>query len=293
MAGNNYRKVKKILWIILGANLTVALTKIVIGKAINSTSLTADGYHSLADGASNIIGLIGIYLAAKPGDQDHPYGHKKYETMAGLIIGGMLFFLSINILFSAIERFRNPLLPNITIVSLIALIATLIVNIAVAFLEYRQGRKLGSSILVSDSLHTRADIYISFGVLITLALIRLGAPAVIDPIVSLAVAGFVLHAAYEVFMENCDVLLDKAVVDNEKISEIVLGFEEVIETHKIRSRGSKEEAYIDLHIMVDPQLSIDKAHELEHRIEEQIREKTSTNAKVIIHIEPFSDKKIN
>ena len=291
MAGNNYRKVKKILWIILGANLTVALTKIVIGKAINSTSLTADGYHSLADGASNIIGLIGIYLAAKPGDQDHPYGHKKYETMAGLIIGGMLFFLSINILFSAIERFRNPLLPNITIVSLIALIATLIVNIAVAFLEYRQGRKLGSSILVSDSLHTRADIYISFGVLITLALIRLGAPAVIDPIVSLAVAGFVLHAAYEVFMENCDVLLDKAVVDNEKISEIVLGFEEVIETHKIRSRGSKEEAYIDLHIMVDPQLSIDKAHELEHRIEEQIREKTSTNAKVIIHIEPFSYKK--
>ncbi|MGL5715515.1 MAG: cation diffusion facilitator family transporter, partial [Paraclostridium sp.] len=93
MRYDNYKKVKQVLWIILFANLGVALLKIVVGSIINSASMTADGFHSLSDGSSNIVGLIGITLASKPIDKEHPYGHKKFEVIAGLFIGGMLLFL--------------------------------------------------------------------------------------------------------------------------------------------------------------------------------------------------------
>jgi divalent metal cation (Fe/Co/Zn/Cd) transporter len=92
MENNNYKKVKQVLWIILFVNFGVALLKIIIGNSIKSASMTADGFHSISDGTSNIVGLIGIGLASKPVDKDHPYGHNKFEVLSGLFIGGMLFF---------------------------------------------------------------------------------------------------------------------------------------------------------------------------------------------------------
>ena len=110
-----YRQVKRVLWTILAANLTVAVAKIVMGSLINSTSLTADGFHSLTDGSANIIGLIGIHFASQPVDQDHPYGHGKFEMFAGLFIAGMLFVMAGKIIIEAIGRFIKPVMPEVTL----------------------------------------------------------------------------------------------------------------------------------------------------------------------------------
>ncbi|HBH3014975.1 TPA: cation diffusion facilitator family transporter, partial [Clostridioides difficile] len=126
---DNYKKVKQVLWIILFANFAVALLKIIIGNQIKSYSMTADGFHSLSDGASNIVGLIGIFFASKPKDKNHPYGHKKFEIITSLFISGMLFVIAIKIILSAVLRITNPVVPAITIESLIALIITLFINI--------------------------------------------------------------------------------------------------------------------------------------------------------------------
>ena len=91
---SNYRKVKQVLWLILFANFAVALLKIIVGTAISSTSMTADGFHSISDGTSNILGIVGIILASKPRDKEHPYGHNKFEVISGLFIGAMLLFLA-------------------------------------------------------------------------------------------------------------------------------------------------------------------------------------------------------
>lgn len=289
MEKNNYKKVQQILLTILVANMLVAVLKIVIGTIIKSASMTADGFHSLSDGSSNIVGLIGIQFASKPKDSDHPYGHNKFETLSGLFISAMLFAIAGKIIIDAIGKFKNPIIPNITLESLIVLLFTLCINIFVSVIEYKKGKELNSAILVSDSMHTRSDIYVSIGVLITLIAVKLGFPPIIDPIASLVVSAFIIHAAYEIFKENSDVLVDRAAVDTEEIKSLVMSFEDVKDAHNIRSRGSQNSLYIDLHIMVEPNLSIEKSHEMVHDIEEAIKASINQSAQVIAHLEPYKN----
>lgn len=291
MLSDNYKKVKQVLWIILFANIGVAILKIAIGSIIKSASMTADGFHSISDGTSNIVGLIGVSIASKPKDKEHPYGHKKFEVISGLFIGAMLLFIGGKIIFEGILKFQNPVEPTITIGSLIVLILTLIINVFVCTYEYRIGKKLNSYILISDSLHTKSDIFVSIGVLLTLVGVRLGLPAIVDPIASLVVAGFILHASYEIFKSTIDVLVDKAIVDEEAIKDILKSFNEIKDVHNIRSRGSESDVHIDMHIMVEPNITVEKSHKLNHDIEASIRKDINKSAQVIIHIEPFYNKK--
>lgn len=288
MESRNYQKVKQVLWIILFANIGVAFLKIIIGTAIKSSSMTADGFHSLSDGSSNIVGLIGIYLASKPKDKEHPYGHEKFEVMSSLFIGAMLVFVSGKIIFDVFERFNNSIIPSISTTSLIVLIITLFINILVSSYEYKIGKKLNSYILVSDSMHTRSDIFVSIGVLFTLVGVKLGLPPVIDGIASLAVSGFIFYSAYEIFKQSTGVLVDQAIVEEQIIKDIIYTFEEVKDVHEIRSRGSANDAYIDMHILVDPGITVEHSHNLIHEIECTIQNKVNINAQVIVHIEPFS-----
>lgn len=288
MASDNYRQVRRILWIILVANFAVAAVKVAVGTIIRSASLTADGFHSITDGSSNVVGLIGLHFASRPVDADHPYGHHKFETLTGIFIAGMLAFIGGKVVFDAIDRFSNPVEPSITIVSLISLLATLAVNVAVSVSENRSGKRLGSYILVSDSLHTRSDIFVTIGVFVSLVGIRyLDLPPLIDPIVSLAVAGFILYAAYGILRSATDILVDKAAVDTARIRGIALGFPEVRDVHEIRSRGTGASLFIDMHIHTDPEMSVAESHDLIHHIEKHIQKEIGANAQVIVHIEPY------
>ena len=267
MVRGNLDKVKVVLWGIFFANIMVAVLKVAIGTIVNSASITADGLHSFTDGSSNIVGLIAIRLAARPVDEDHPYGHKKYETLASMFISIMLLLVSGKIVWDAISKLFNPVLPEISFESIGIIILTLIVNIMICLFEYRQGKKLKSEILISDSMHTKSDIFVSMGVLITIICIKLGLPAIIDSITSIVISGFIINAAYEIFTNSSNILVDKAVVDTDKIKEIVMEFSNVKDAHKIRSRGKEDDMHIDLHIMIDPQMSVQESHELIHDIE--------------------------
>ncbi|WP_346936520.1 cation diffusion facilitator family transporter [Clostridium sp.] len=284
---DNYKKIRKVLLIIFFANLLVALLKIVIGSLIKSSSITADGFHSLSDGSSNIVGLIGIGLASKPIDKDHPYGHKKFEMLSGLFIAVMLVFMGGKIIINGIVGFTVPKALSITPESLITILITLFINILVSKYEYSIGKKLNSYILISDSLHTKSDIFVSLGVLTTLIGIKLGLPPIIDSIASLVVAGFILHAAYEIFISTSGILVDKAILDDEFIKNAISDFSEIKDIHNIRSRGSENNIFIDMHVMIDPKYSVEDSHVLLHKIENKIREKTNNNTEVIIHVEPY------
>ena len=289
---NNYKKVQRVLLVILFVNFGVAILKIILGIAMDSASTIADGYHSIGDGTSNIIGIIGIELAKKPGDREHPYGHDKFEVIAGLFIGAMLLFLSGKIILGAIESFKSPTITYIAIENLIILLITVFINIVLSSYEYRVGKKLNSYILMSDSLHTRSDIFVSIGVLVTLLGVKLGLPPIIDPIASLIVACFIIHAAYEISISTIGVLVDKAVVDDKDIIDILNSFEEIKCYHNIRSRGSKTNIYIDMHVMVDPKMTVEEAHTLSHTIEKKVRMLINENTQVICHIEPYYRKNI-
>jgi cation diffusion facilitator family transporter len=287
MRRENYKEVKKVLWVILFANLIVASLKVIVGFFIKSASIMADGFHSISDASSNIVGLVGVRLASKPIDKKHPYGHYKFEIITGMFIGTMLLFMGCKIVIESIDRFINPVTLSITNESLIVLVTTLFINIFVSTFEYRKGKKLDSYILVSDSLHTRSDIFVSIGVIIALIFIKLGFNIVIDPIVSIGVSICIFHSAYEIFKSSIEVLVDSAVIDVDVIKEILKNEEYIKDIHNIRSRGSKNNIYIDMHIMVEPDITVDVAHDLTHRIEHLIREKINKDVQVIIHIEPF------
>ena len=284
---NDYKEVKKILWLILFLNLIVAVMKMIIGSMISSAAMFADGVHSLSDGSSNVVGLIGIGFASKPVDKDHPYGHNKFETMAGLFISMMLLIVAITIIKGGIEKLINPVAPEITTLSLVVLVFTLCVNLFVAIYEFRRGKALGSLILISDSMHTRSDIFVTIGVLISLVGIRFGLPTIIDPIVSLLVAAVIIKAAYGIFQETNSILTDKAASDAGRIEAVVRSFDAVMDVHKIRSRGTPNCMYVDMHIMVSATMSVEESHTLMHNIEAKIKSVINPNAQTIVHIEPF------
>ena len=264
-----------------------------MGIIINSSSMTADGFHSITDGSSNIIGLIGIGVAAKPIDDDHPYGHRKFETLTGLFIVGMLVFLGFKIMTSAVTKLMNPVKPEVTIESLIVMIITLCINIFVTKYEHRKGTELNSTILISDSMHTRSDIYVTIGVITTLIAIKLGAPPIVDGIASLIVAIFIFHAAYEIFEGASSILVDSKAVDTEKIEKIVIVKEGVKGVHKIRSRGTIDDMHIDMHILADSRLNLEESHRLAHEIQDSLRKELNDNADVIVHLEPYKDDTVN
>ena len=285
----HYQKIRKILFIVLLLNWLVALAKIFYGLSSRCSSMTADGFHSLSDGTSNLIGLLGIHFACQPVDKDHPYGHKEYETLFSLVISAMLFIVSFNLITQGWKRLHHPVLPQTDLGSFVVMLVTLVINIWVMRYEYKKGKALKSDILVSDSWHTRADIFTSFSVIISLVVIKLGFP-LIDPIITILIAFFIGFAAFEIAKQSSDVLCDTAVfLDDRKIMDIVLKIKGVRACHKIRSRGRIDDIYIDLHVQVNPHMHIDTAHQISYQIEDAIKSTIPGITDVVVHLEPQND----
>lgn len=285
MAGDNYKKIRNILILVLVSNWLIAFLKIIFGFWIKSSSMTSDGYHSISDGASNIIGLAAIAIAKKPQDKSHPYGHKKYETFLSILIAVILFIISFHIMHDNIGGLRNPIRPQVNIYSFIVMIFTMIINTLVMSYEYRWGRTLKSDILISDSYHTLSDVLVSFSVIAALIGAKMGYP-VIDPVCSLFISLFIAYSGFRILFSTSKVLCDTAVVDTKKIEKIAKGIEGVVECHNIRTRGREDDIHIDLHILVRPNMHINQADKLSDRIEEAIKSRVKGVSDVVVHMEP-------
>ncbi len=282
----HYHTIKMVLISVLALNWSVAIAKIICGLIIRSSSMTADGFHSLSDGASNIIGLAGIHFASRPKDNDHPYGHRKYETFFALGIAFLLFIVAIGIVHESLGRFSNPIMPNINAISFIIMILTMVVNFFVMHYENKKGRELKSDILISDALHTRADIFISLSVIIALFAIKFGYP-ILDPIISMMIAIFIAYAGYGIMKTSSAILCDTAaILDVKQIVDIVLSIEGTKNCHKVRTRGRPDDIYVDLHVQVDNNTRIDAAHKISYAIEDAIKKSIPEVTDVVVHMEP-------
>lgn len=286
------KQVKRILWIILFLNLGVAVAKIIVGTIAQSASMIADGVHSISDGTSNIVALVGLAISAKPVDDKHPYGHGKFEVLTSLFIGAMLLVVAGGILRAAYERVLNPVMPQFDTITILVLLITLVVNIFVCTYEARRGRELNSYLLIADAVHTKSDIFVSLGVLASIIAIKLGAPAIVDPIASAVVGCFIIAAAVDIIRSTGGVLADKAALDHDEIEKIVRGFQPVMDVHRIRSRGTAPHVFLDMHIKLDPLMTVGEAHALAHDIEDQIKAQISAGINVTIHMEPYRANKL-
>lgn len=280
-----YATVRRILIIIFALNLVVALAKGGWGFYTSSLSMTSDGLHSLFDASSNIIGLVGIMLASRPPDREHPYGHSKFETFASLGIAVLLFASCMQIIIAAMDRFLNPTVPDVTELSFVIMALTLTINVGISAYEYSVGKKLKSSILVADSMHTRSDIFASIGVIGGLAAVKMGYPMA-DPIIALLITGLIILTGFEIIKDSSKILLDKALIEESVILKLAVSVPGVCDCHRIRTRGAPGQVYVDLHICVDSSLSLDMAHKVSEKVENLIKISIEGVEDVVVHVEP-------
>jgi cation diffusion facilitator family transporter len=283
------QEVKKTLIIVLVLNWLVALAKLIVGYAIHSASMVADGYHSFADGASNIIGLFGMKIAAQPKDADHPYGHKKYETFTSVLIALLLFILCFHIVHNSFEKFRTKEVAQVNTFSFVVLFVTLLINITVMLYESRKGKRIGSDVLVSDAYHTRADILTSCLVIFAFIGIKLRFN-ILDSIAALGIVVFIGKAAVNIIRESSSTLCDSAVIDPHEIEKTALGVEGVLKCHRVRTRGRKDDIYIDLHVLMDDETPLVRAHDVSSQIEAKMKESFRGVTDVVVHTEPLSSE---
>ncbi|MEW6417270.1 MAG: cation diffusion facilitator family transporter [Nitrospirota bacterium] len=290
IASDYTTQVRKVLIYTLILNSGVALAKVIYGYITNSIAMTSDGFHSFFDGISNVIGLIGIWIASHPPDEKHPYGHKKYETLFTIVIAIMIFGTCFQILKKVYLSLFEDHKTIVTQTSFAVMLMTIGVNIFVMLYESRKGRQLGSDFLVADAMHTKSDIFASSAVIMGLFFTKIGYHLA-DVIVGVIITFFIARIGYKILKEASDILVDTICIDTSAIEFIVNNIAGVKGCHDIRTRGSMNYIYLDLHAFVDGNLSTENAHRIADNIEEEIKKEFPMVVDVVVHIEPTTSEK--
>lgn len=286
---NYTAQVRKVLVCTLILNVLVAFAKVLYGFMTNSVAMMSDGFHSFFDGASNVIGLVGIWIASHPPDETHPYGHKKYETLFTIIIAVMLFTTCFEILKKVYESFHADHKTQVTVTSFVIMFVTMGVNTFVMIYERTKGKQLGSDFLIADAKHTKSDILVSFTVIASLIFSRLGYYYA-DVIVGLIITIFIARIGYEILKDASNVLVDTVCLNTRAVEQVVNNLDGVRGCHDIRTRGSQNSIYLDLHVLVARNLSTETSHGIADRIEETIKQEFPSVIDIVVHIEPEIEK---
>ncbi len=274
----------------LGVNLGLFGLKVGLGLALGSTALFADGVHTVSDLATDLITLGGLRLARRPPDETHAYGHGKFETLAGTLVALALLAVGIFIMWEAWRVLHQG--EGIRLGWAVALVAALSVALKewVYRVTVRLGRAFRSAALQANAWHHRSDAFSSVPVILGGTLAQFGL-ARADGAAALLVALFIGWAAFGILRRTLHELSEGAFPKQErdKVIRAIEGVEGVQGWHKLRTRYSGQEAFVDVHIQVNPKLSVAASHEIASRVEEAVRAVLGGRASVVVHVEPGSD----
>jgi cation diffusion facilitator family transporter len=269
------------------SNSLLLLFKIIAGILMGSVAVLSEAVHSGIDLLASAVAFISIRKAEQPADQDHPFGHGKFENLSGAFEALLIFAAAALIIFEAINKLQHPaMIDNLGWGITVMLIATAI-NAVVSRVLFKYAKSTGSIAIEADAMHLWVDVFTSGGVLIGLLLIRITHWEILDPVIAILVAGLILKAAFDLTMKALGDLADRTLPDSEidSILSIVNANPDVRGHHKLRTRKSGSRREIDLHIQVDRDVSVLDAHEICFRIENAIKE-SLPGAYVTIHVEP-------
>lgn len=281
------RRISRVLWVVLGLNLAVAFAKLGVGMTVNSLAMIADGFHSLLDGSSNVIGLVGMALASRPPDREHPYGHHKVESFSALAIALLLGVTALEVVRAGIARLGSATHPEPTLAAFAVMAVTLAVNAGVSRYEASRGRALRSEVLLADAGHTRSDVLVSLSVLAGLGAARLEVYW-LDAVVAFAIAVLILRIAFGILQRGSRTLLDETSLAPTEVAAVVDAVPGVRSSSNIRSRGQPPHLFIDLEIQLDPETPLREAHRIAHDVHEACVEAFDARD-VVVHMEPQED----
>jgi cation diffusion facilitator family transporter len=283
---SRYSDVSRVLVRVLALNLVVAVAKIAFGYSSGAISILSDGFHSLADTASNIVGLVGVRAAKQPPDDDHPYGHRKYETVAAAAVTGFLIAVVLEVLRNAFNNLSGRSAPpDIGLAGFVIMIVTIAINLFVVRYESNEARRLQSEILLADATQTRGDVWTSLAVIVALIGARAGVP-ILDPIAALIVAGFIGRAGFEIASTTTRILSDRIAMPEADIEEVVMSVDGVLGCHRIRTRGSSDHVFLDLHVWMAADMRLVDAHAISHVVKDRLMAQYPQITDAVIHLEP-------
>ncbi len=281
-----HQQILRTLVVILILNWLVSSVKFLLGWKLNSLTITTDAIHSFLDGASNIVGIIAMMIAARPADENHPYGHHKYEVVATMALSGLLFLSAFEILKSVIHRIFHPVqFPDFSWTGVALLVATIIVNIIISRYELKKGKELNSGILQADSMHTRADIWATFLSILSL-LTSFFSWYWVDLVAATGIVALMAHASYQIISDSILTVSDGKRLDENEIRTLVEKVPGVLDAHAIRSRGTAQEISLDLHIQIDETITAREVFEIENNVAQTIKQQFPNVRDVAIRHEP-------
>jgi cation diffusion facilitator family transporter len=269
----------------LGLNVAVAAAKIVLGLATGALAITADGVHSLTDAAGNVAGLVALRYAQHPPDKDHPYGHNRFETVAALLIGVLLFVTAWEVLTSVLERLGGEA-PQVTPLALGVLLATLVVNLFVSRYQRYQAQRLKSDLLLADARNTATDVYVTLSVLVSTTIVSLSGWTWLDVAAALIVVALVVRAAWAIVRQTGQVLVDTAPFAPEEITPHIIAIPQVSSVVRVRSRGTPEAAFVDVDVHVAPETTVRETEAITRRIRGVLAERLNGIEEVEVHFAP-------
>jgi len=277
--------VRRVFVGLLVANLAVVAAKSFVGLRAGSLAILGSALDSSVDALNNVLALIVVRVAAKEPDEDHPYGHGKFETLGALAIVGFLAITCFELIRGAVNELLQGAHPvGVTDSQLAVLVLTLGVNVVIAWYENRRGRELRSELLVADAAHTRADVLITIGVLAGVLFARQGWWW-IDPVVAIAVALVIVLVAYRILVRTVPVLVDQRALPTGEIRQTAETVPGVKSAYGIRSRGPSDLRYAEVTIAVDPKADVAAAHAIADQVEERLKQDLQLH-EVTVHVEP-------
>ena len=283
------RAVRRVLLVVLVLNLVVFAAKAAYGLWSRSLAISSDAMHSLADAGANVIGLVVLHFAEAPPDDKHPYGHRKLEMVAAAAIGVTVAVAALRFAWDAIDALVSGVsAPRTSLLGFVVIGGTWLVNLVVAAYEARRARDLDSAYLAADAAHTASDLIVTAGVAVSFTAAFFGLRWA-DPVGALLIIVFIGRIAWRILSANLTVLVDKVVVDPERVRRVACAVAGVEDCHRVRSRGTEGAAQVDLHLLLDGEISLREAHATAHRVEAELRRRIPEIVDVTIHMEPSDD----
>lgn len=280
------REVRKVLWVVLGLNLAVAALKAFIGVWTGSLGVLGDALHSTTDGLSNVVALVGIHFAISPPDREHPYGHAKFETLAGFGIAGFLLITGFELLQQAFHRLASPgtHVIDASLPAVLLLASTFVINLVVTLYEAREAKRLDSDLLAADAAHTRSDLLVTLGLIGGILLANRGMPW-LDPVITIGIAAVILFSGLRIIRVNMPTLVDEAYFDADELCAVAMACPGVMACRNVRTRGRPGTAFTELTIDVPPDLTVAEAHAITDQIEADLVARFGA-MEIVIHVEP-------
>ena len=270
------------------SNTLLILLKLVAGILTGSVSIIAEAIHSGIDLLAALIAFVSLRIAGRPADREHPFGHGKVENVSGTIEAVLIFVAAIFIIYQAINRIIAGAIVEYLSIGIAVMAISVVVNIIVSRHLLRIARGSDSIALEADARHLTADVYTSLGVLAGLVVVQVTGLNILDPIIAICVSIFILRAAYNLTRRAFPPLIDTRLPEDEEVLiESIMSehMGELVGFHELRTRKAGSERYIELHMMMARDASVERAHSLCDHLEEDIKSRLP-NIHVTIHIEP-------